>query len=112
MKTYTVSEDTKVQLGGEEYLLEAGDRIQIMSEEDLSYAEKQDLPDKSFVFPPTEDDSEGHYPIHDKSHADNARARASQLKKPSPWMKERGLSVKEVKDKVYSATEKFYKDEK
>lgn len=110
MNKYIVSENTEIMLDGEKYLLEAGDKIQVISEKDLSYKEKQDLPKGDFVFPPTEDDPEGHYPINDKSHASNARSRAAQLKGQSDWMKKRGLSVKEVQDKVQSATSKFFGD--
>lgn len=47
--------------------------LSLVSESKLSYSQKQDLPDSSFVFPKTRK-----YPIPDEAHARNALSRVSQ----------------------------------
>ena len=110
MKTFKVSKNVVVETDIGTCLLESGDII-IIEESKLSTEGRKHIAKKNFVFPKTKEDNKGHYPIHDKKHAANARSRASQLKKQSAWMKKRGLSIKEVKDRVYSKTAKFFKDE-
>lgn len=75
----------------------------VFLEAELSHGQRKRMKGSSFVFPPTDDDPNGHYPIHDKSHKDNARSRVAQLTGQSSWMKKRGLSVAEVKRRVYAA---------
>ena len=78
----------------------------VFIEKELTSKTRKNLSGKSFVFPPTDEDPKGHYPIHDKSHKDNARSRVGGLTGQSPWMKKRGLSVASVKSRVYAAVGK------
>jgi hypothetical protein len=78
----------------------------VFVEEELTSQARKDLSPKSFVFPPTKEDPNGHYPIHDESHKNNAKSRVAQLSGQSSWMKKRGLSVAEVKRRVYAAVGK------
>lgn len=81
--------------------------MKVLSEKDLSYAEKQKI--KKAVFPATEKDNKVRYPIHDKSHARNALSRVAQYDKLPDWAKERGIeSLEELKEKVRNAVEKEY----
>jgi len=74
---------------------------------DISYKEKQRK--RKVVFPATEEDSEVHFPIHDKSHARNALSRVAQYSSVPGWAKKRGIgSLEALKDRVRSAVSKAY----
>lgn len=55
---------------------------------ELTHEKRESLPSSSFVFPADSTavkDDKDHFPIHDKSHARNALARANQYSKSPSW---------------------------
>jgi hypothetical protein len=49
----------------------------------LTTKKRENLPDSAFVYPPTAQNPNGRYPIHDRKHAANALARVAQFGTPA-----------------------------
>jgi len=62
----------------------------------------------NYVYPPTDKDPYGRYPMSNAKQARNALARAGACDKQSPWMKARGVSCAELKKRVNNAVKKEY----
>ena len=62
----------------------------------------------NYVFPPTEKDPYGRYPMTNAAQARNALARAGACDEQSSWMKIRGISCADLKKKVANAAKKDF----
>lgn len=81
---------------------------EFLTEKKLSYEERKDLPDKSFIFPADSTsvkDDKDHFPIPDEAHARNALARANQYSSAPSWYTG---SLESLVDRVSSAVKKKF----
>ena len=69
----------------------------------VNEAAKKGRPTSDFIFPPTQEDPKGRYPIPDKRHGANALSRVNQYSDLPGWAKKRGFkSLHGLVDKVVS----------
>jgi hypothetical protein len=71
----------------------------------------EDVPKDEIVFPPTEDDEDGHFPIDTEKRARAALTYVNQYDSVPKWAKDRGVdSLEALVKKVANAVEKKYPD--
>lgn len=80
------------------------DALDEVSRKIVNEAAKKSRPTSDFIFPSTEDDKKGRFPIPDKGHGANAISRVNKYDDLPGWAKKRGYkSLQSLVDKVVSS---------